>query len=387
MIQAIIVTIIFLLTGAIILSGLVKIKANPPHKGQKTIFGKRIPGEYYNEGWNFLFLYPFYEGFIPVEVGVVPLDVIAEGVRTPDKANSKVPISLAYIPMPELLCQYLDNGGKEGVNKYLTGKIQERTREWAFGKEEGPHDWVELNQCQLEASSILIKRIANPKKLIEDNTVIYPPELAKKIKENTLVEIPQWAQNVPTWIWLRYYAQPRPKNFFENEKDWVKDDWKIIKDLFEEIKNEPEGSEKIKNLEESVAKRRDQINAIRNGTGTIILLDLGIMLKRLNIGDIDVLGKVAELAEKKATEEQERLGEALEIKYVLERIGDFMKNPYNYSAEQALEAVQTERGKVVKNISESKFTISPETRETLENIVSSATLNILQYFTEKGGKN
>jgi len=357
-ITAIIISIIFFLVGGILIQGMKKIPAKPPHKAQITKFGERIPGKFKNEGWRFFLFYPYWHGFILVKVERVPLTITVEKARTPDGAESKIPVLLTYRAAEKFLVNYLNSGGEEGVNKQLTGKVQERVREWCMGDEEGPQTWIELNKSKLEGTSVLIKKIAS----------------------NSIAEIPIYAQDVPTWIWLRYYSKPRPKKFQKIEEDWVKDDWAKVKEILNSFTQKQKDD-----LEESLKKRNEQIESLRTGSGTILIIDLGIILERLNIGDIDVLGEVAKKAETEAKEEEERKGEALELKFVLDRIAECMAPPFNYSKEQALEIIQVERGKVPKEIKENKLTFSSETLSFLENSLSLIGKNLMEGWM-KGGK-
>ena len=346
----------------VILQGLRRIPANPPHKAQVTLFGKRIP-VFKDEGWRFFPLFPYFFGFVLVKVERIAFTIVAEKVRTPDRANTKVPIIITIRPSSNHLIQYLDSGGEEGVKQQLTGKIQERMREWGMGGEEGPANWRELNRSQLEAASVLVKKIAG----------------------KSLVKIPDYAQKVPTFIWLRYFSQPRPmKNFLENEETWAKDEWKQVEDVIRNIK-ENNGDHAFDALKKAVEERREQVDAIRMGTAKILIEDLGVFIERLNLGDMDVLGGVSEQAEAQAREVEEREAEKVELSHVKQRIQTFMD--VGYSKEQALEIVQTERGKVTKSISETKVNVSPETREMIKDVLPPLARSLGNLITKKGGKN
>lgn len=357
----IVVGIILLIGGIIFLQGLIKIQASPPFKGQLTKWGKRIEGEVRDEGFCWLFLRGFYKDIIPVNVKRHRFELIVKRARTPDRSESEIPISITFRACQEHFIQYIDSGEEEGAEEQLSGELRERVREWCMGKEEGPANWIELNQSQLEGSSILIKKIAGV----------------------SLSEIPPWAQEAPSWIWFRYFSKTRPEKFLENEKSWAKNEWEKIRNIIKKF-NTASG-ETEERLKEAVEKRKKEIEAIRAGDGKVIIKNLGIVLELLNVGEINVLGTVAEEAENEAKEEQQRKGEALEIKYVLQRIKQFMKPPFNYSPEQALEIVQTERGKVVKNIQENKFNISPETRQMFEETFSSTILGLFKFFKKDKG--
>ena len=131
-----------LLFGSFVLQGLRKIPANPPHKGVKTWLGKKVilrdgTCEVCDEGWGFYPFFPYLYGFIPIKVARITFEVVSAKTRTPDGAESKVPVWLTVRPIPELLHNYIASGKEAGVVKQLTGKIQERIREWAMGQEEG----------------------------------------------------------------------------------------------------------------------------------------------------------------------------------------------------------------------------------------------------------
>lgn len=367
--MTIILIIIFFLIGAFVLQGLRKIPI--PYVGQVTIFGKRktkIDSEtkkeisvYRKEGWNFLPLFPFWYGIVLIKVERITFEVIQEKAMTPDRAESRVPVLLTIRPVPEMLKQYINSGKEEGVKAQLVGKIEERIREWCMSDEEGPKTWMELNKSHSEGTSIL----------------------AKKIAGNSLVEVPSYAQKVPTWIWLRYFKEPQPEIPLGNEEKWYDNGWQKVKDALDEISKMKKGESNIKRLKKAVEERRKQIDSLRTGTGEIIVEDLGVQIERLNIGDIDVLGKVADTAENEAKEEQERKAETKEVEHVLGKVK--MYKDMGYSLEQALEAVQTERGKVSKSIQETKLNISPETRKMIEDVFSVGK-QIVENLKDKGGK-
>jgi hypothetical protein len=276
-----------------------------------------------------------------VKVERITFEFISEKTRTPDRAESRIPVFITVRPNSELLTEYIDSGQEEGIKVQLKGKILERIREWAMGPEEGPASWVELNQTHLEAVSVLVKKIAG----------------------NSLTPIPSYAQLVPTWIWLRYYALPRPKVFLKNEEPWAANDWRRIRDVLTEIES-VHGFGAVRNLETAVEARRGEIDALRTGAGRVILRDLGVRLERLNIGDIDVLGKVAEQAENQAKEEQERQAEVLELQHFIERVQALMANPPTgpgLTREQAIEQVQMSLGQLKKEARAQSIALDPAT--------------------------
>ena len=95
-----------------------------------------------------------------------------------------------------------------------------------------------------------------------------------------------------------------------------------------------------------------QITQIRRGNGLAKIPSLGIVLNRLNIGTMKPKGKLAEESERIALEQREMEAEAIELKHVKERTKELQE--VGLSAKDAVEIVQTERGKVKKEIKEYK---------------------------------
>lgn len=355
------------LFGSFVLQGLRSIPNDPPQKGVLTVLGVRQP-TVLDEGWTFFPFFPYIFGYIGVEVSRVKRKFTVT-VKTPDRADSEVPIELTYRPLNRFLevhdgfIKFLNSGKNEGVEGQLSGKIEERVREWAMADEEGPQNWEELQKSRLEAASVLTKTIGF----------------------NHVTEIPEYAEAVPTIIWMRYFTNPRPTKWTINEEEWFKDGWKKVEDVILTFSKDENERQAMKNLlDNAVSKRRKEVQDLRSGNGAIFLEDLGIKIERLNVGEIRVLGEVATTADKRAKEKQEMEAEELELKSVRDRISELIKEPFSYSKEQALEIVQTERGKVTKTIEEKKLNVSPETREMLEKIFPSTVSAIVGVLT-KGG--
>lgn len=115
----------------------------------------------------------------------------------------------------------------------------------------------------------------------------------------------------------------------------------------------------------------DELYECRRGGGHFKIPSLGIVIARLNVGEIELLGVAKEAAEKEASATQQKRAEIVDLEHVKLRIEKFME--LGYSKEQALNIVQTERGKVSKRISETKLDISPETHEMIKGLLSPLT--------------
>lgn len=96
-----------------------------------------------------------------------------------------------------------------------------------------------------------------------------------------------------------------------------------------------------------------EITAIRRGNGVAQVKSLGIILNRLNIGSIWIKGEMAKQAERPAIEIRQREAEATELAHVRGQMRGFQDQ--GLSAKDAVEVVQTERGKVRKDIREYKL--------------------------------
>jgi len=290
-----------------------EIPADPPHKGVIVFLGKRI-GEVKNEGWRILL--PKIYDVILIDVTKKNKDLSPEAVRTPDLALLEIPISITWTPDENNLIEYLNSGGEENVWKILEDIVRERVREWAIDRQEGPQDFEEALGAREEAISILIKAVAG-----ED-----------------IEPIPS---SVPTPILLKYFNQPQKPPTENQAKQWGKN-WEKVKEILEK-----EDKEKIR---KAIEKRKKQVQEIQRGNGKQPIRSLGIILNRLNIGDIALKPgtELARTAEAKVKEEKEREGEKVEIEHVKNRIEELTK--LGFSLQEARDIVQTERGKVEKKI-------------------------------------
>lgn len=309
-------------------------------------------GSIKREGWNFVFFYKVFTDLIVQDMKDEFFDCTLENVKTPDKASSKVPILFTLNPDSDNLYQFFRAGGWEGIKKQLRGMVDERTREWVFADQEGPQTWEELNRSQLEASDVLIKRIIGP--------------------DESISEIPQWAQSIPTSILLKYYSNPRPiieANPESNSPiyEWSNENWKKVEeelDKFEAIN--PNARVELK---KAVEERRKAISAIRAGTGNIQVLSLGVIVNRMSIGEIEVLGETAIAAQLQSKEKQEKDAEVRELKHVADLFKKYTGPEYNMTPDKAWEMIQLERGKTSKVIQEHKITFS-DLSENFEKIIN-----------------
>ena len=333
--------------GAFLYVSIRQIPADPPHKAILTVLGKRQE-HILDEGLRFFPLYPYVFDAITVNVTKVNQDFPEEFVRTPDNVEVSILASITWTPNredPKSLIQFLDSGGSEMIKTILHDIVRERLREWAFSVEEGPSTWEDAIGAGDEAVAILLKAILG--------------EGLPRIEAVHGVPFP-----IPTAILLKYFSDV-PQKPSKYEEKIVGSNWeKLEKDL------KKLSSDERKQLKEQVDQRRDIVHRARQGNGFFKKKDLGIIINRFTINSIKPTGEIANAAEKKVKEAHERDAEELEIRHVKDMVKELMKD-LGISQEQALEILQTERGKVSKNISEGKLNISPETRELISSVFAS----------------
>lgn len=346
--------ILCLLMAAIVglvLQGLKKIPANPPHKALVMKLGERTD-KVKNEGWRFFLLYPWWSSYVLVDMAKKEADFKPQKVLTPDRAELEIPISITFTPDYTRLLEYLNSGGEVGVSKILEDVVSEKLRVWARAVDEGPATADEALAAAEDAVAILVKAIAGQ-------------------------ELPSIPSPFPTAVLLKAFNQPL-KSPTRTEKKFGKN-WEKVQEWYGKL-----SVSQKQVFDKALKDRREIIAKVRQANGTIQIPSLGIILNRLNIGEMKRLGKFAEAADLEVKEEMERKAETLEIQHVADTI-DRLKKQLGISNEIALEILQTERGKVVKNISENKWNISPETRAMIEKIAPEMLAGFLSKLA-KGGE-
>ena len=241
------------------------IPAKPPTIGIVTIRGERKP-IVKKEGWHLLWPhFPFWYDVVLVNVEKKNKDFHPKDVRSKERAELDVEISITYTPdykKAENLIEYLNSGGEKGVENILDDIIEEGTIDFSADK-----GWRNL--------------------------------FKSKIREELLL------------------------------------------DLTQKLTGKPK-TELIGEIEE-----------IRRGNGVEEIPYLGMILNRLNIGMRRIKGGLAEEAERPAIEKVQRKAEKTELDHVQERIKE-IQTTIGLSPKDAVELVQTERGKVQKRIIEYK---------------------------------
>jgi hypothetical protein len=150
--------VIFLAIGGVMLyTGFKKIPASPPNVGLITIWGERID-DVKKEGWRlFAPFFPFFYDAILVDVEKKEKDFLPEDVRSQEKAELEINNAITWTPdkdVPKNLKEYLNVGGKEGVEKILKDIIGEACRQYAIGR-----GWEEVLDTRDELAMNIIKAL------------------------------------------------------------------------------------------------------------------------------------------------------------------------------------------------------------------------------------
>lgn len=103
----------------------------------------------------------------------------------------------------------------------------------------------------------------------------------------------------------------------------------------------------------------DEVARMRGGNGETESPALGITLNRVNITQIQVLGKLAEAAEQQAIEEAQRAGETIERDFLRESIDLLVAS--GLTPEEARRAFQVERKKITETVTTNVVGVTPET--------------------------
>ncbi len=326
--------VFFVLTGIFIWQALRRIPADPPHVGILLFLGERKP-EIIKEGLRFFPICGPLTDSILINITKVNQDLPEQCVRTPDRAEIAVSVSITWQPAYssfELLRNFIDSGQRDGVGNILKDIVSDRLRSWAFSDTEGPSTWQEAMGSGYEATGVLLEAVIGEE---------LPP-------------VPRF----PVIPLLKSFSGVTPSEY---EKEKWGENWSELKEQLEAIP--PEERNKI---EEALELRQKQIKNMRGGNGKVPKKELGIVINRLTVNSVDLRGHTAEAADMRATEVQQREAEKEELDHIRERLHEL--KAAEISADEAMRVIQVERGKVAQNVQVHQVDLSPPLRELISQI-------------------
>lgn len=327
--------IISILSGILIITGIISIENNPPHIGLITLLDKKIwrgvKPVVIGEGLNWVFLRGIIYNVIPINNKLKQKEFEPQKILTPDNVDVKVPISYSYYVDPEESHTYINIGEEKGVDEAIKKTLEGRLREYSRHPEEGPMTWREMIASGLKTLDYLIKGLCKSEETIVQNGYDH------------LVKI---SDEIPTPILLDWYRQKDPPNSVvrkqwgdgkteeeENEKrekekkekviPSFEKNWKNLEDIINVLAGvnnheNPEANEKKvkdfkKKLNGKIKNRIDLLEKLQLGKANAKIPNLGIYLVRLTIGDVDPSGAIYEAEIALQREEKERNSETYEV--------------------------------------------------------------------------
>jgi regulator of protease activity HflC (stomatin/prohibitin superfamily) len=348
------------------------VSADPVTAAVMQLFGNYSGGL---KGPGLRFYPPGYSS-VDINVTLTNRDIMVE-TRVTDRSLIRVEIGITFKPNTkdgDETVNFIKAGKEAGAFNILNDVVSTAIRQWATSPEEGPATWVDAVASREEALVVLLQAVngnailGNSDEEIEKTRIIlqrigiplvilYKRKTFPRKKPNE-IEAAQWGG-----MWNG-----------KNHKDGKDRDWEIYEDRIAGL-----STGEIVTLETSLKCVREHLRTARQGNADIAIRDLGVILTRLNIKETQPLGEVAKAAEKQAKEEQERLGEITELNHVADRIRELVSKA-GIPPALAAEMVQTERGKVIKNIQENKYNLAPDIIAALPAILSAVLGN-------RGGSN
>lgn len=285
---------LILLSLASLVFSIKRIQAKPPHVGLVTILGERKP-IVKKEGLRLLAPHPFrfiYD-VIPIKAERINVDFSFKDIRTRQR------------------------------EKELTGEVIEKSKKLILAGGE-----LEVN-ISLTYNPDYRVDAKHPEKNPGERLIAYINSGEESGVNNIIHDL--IAEDI------RQMAAEKSWEEITFATDELK--WRLVKKLTGRAPKDVKNKEEVELLEGEL-----KLNGFSD------IADLGIAITRFNVGRVKEMGKLAEAAEKFATETKEMEGEIVELNHVRERIKELVAE--GFTPQEARDIVQTERGKVDKRIQE-----------------------------------
>lgn len=335
----------------IILQGWQEIPAgsekSPPYIGVPTFLGRpQYDKEPIEPGMHFFLGFPLLWGFIPIPAGKFG-DKNEIEVILPD--GTPVKQSLGWTLLldkkdPEAIRRFIESGCEAGVKGQIHEIITERGREFLSSKEKGPHKYREAQGIQEEMSWVLFRAIVDR----EDVSQVCLGTSGEPFP-------------VPTSVLLKYSNVPRKSPSECEAKAWGREDpnnkeaseWEKLDKIIDKLTDEEFAS-----LKQQIEERRKAIQETRDGRGEHKKRGLGVILCRLNIGEVMPTDpEMVKAIQKKAIEQEEKEADAIEMKFARGAIKETAMD-LEVKKETAANILHIERGKITKIINATEYSAS-----------------------------
>lgn len=347
--------------------------ADPPQVIIVTLFG-RPTNVIKSAGWRLLPFQGLVFGSIPVEATIVNEDLGKIKYFTGDNISGEAPLSFSYQPLvgedkwtntkPSIhaLRNYLDIGKKEGVLDIMTDKL---TSAFVQHMRNQVKTWDKALGVDYHLTTTLLKAVTGER-------------------------VPS---SVPTAILQKHFGFDH-EPYTDHEKTWfpagtvnfgVVVDSTITSDdtgLFgTEMRTANPAANYPNELKELVKNRFKNVRDLRAGQGTLDLLEFGIRLVRLNIGERTPDAEVAKAAAQIPIETLQQKSEMIQARARVKQAQQFKSVGLD-----AIRAAQTDAGTLQPNVHIIEIDANKETADALGKIAGGLGPALTAYMAAKGNK-
>lgn len=260
----------------------------------------------------------------PMPGGIMHKDLDPKEMIPDDRVTVVIPTHMIYEVDDENPVQVILLGGIEKAADLLQEYLEKLIRLWITHPDKGPQALgLGVNETKMTLDQV--------RGMSNEVTNHILEELAKD-------DIAVIHSDVPTEILIKYFGTKQ--QFWPREKEWV--------DKIEKMS----ATEKAQ-LRTEVQERMQDIEAIRNGKKPIRVQSVGLIVRRLIVGDIEADGPSAEAVAEVAQENfraEKNMIKARNLRDQINVLKDVCDNPE--------EAAQVNNGTIKKTIEEKNFGLS-----------------------------
>jgi len=352
-------TVSFILLIAYITQSMGRISADPPKYAVPQFMGRFLK-TFVKAGWRRFPLRGFIFGYREVDAGDLPLEMEELHERTPDNGEVKVKVSFIYRNNPKNPIQYFNAGGRATIEEKFKMRAERALREWISSRSEGPQTWRGARESNGLAMDAFIERLF-PNKL---------PSI-----QDVASKLPQELRDITVEALLKYFTGRPPlydpkfekdesyrKAYQPTEQDRI---WQLALDDLKRTDRDLYLS-----LRTAVAKRVSTVTLAKNARVAYHIPDLGIIVKQVNIGNLDPTGKTAEGADLVSEARLDAEAKSVELTAFNEQVEQLTKTMKG-DARHAAQTILVQQKIVPQSINETTFGIPQELMKMLTNALTS----------------